>query len=124
MKPTAATTLFATLLSFTGTAVAQGPGQQCVHWDGAKYGNLYGTCGVPSTCVANMGYTVLNRCSGGADNRCCIRQGCMASASGGRAGRCTTVGRCNALGYRRQAGFCPGGSDIQCCWNPNSPIPV
>jgi len=42
MKFTAATTaLFATLLSFSGTAVAQGPGEACYYWDGATYGVSY-----------------------------------------------------------------------------------
>ncbi|KAK4450544.1 hypothetical protein QBC34DRAFT_76188 [Podospora aff. communis PSN243] len=125
MKITAATTLFATFLSFSTTAVAQGPGQACYYWDGATYGNVEGICGNPSTCEANMGYTVVGRCSGGADNRCCIRRGCVAGASGGRPGRCTTIGQCNSRpGFRRQAGYCPGPSDIQCCWNPSGPIPV
>ncbi|KAL1838643.1 hypothetical protein VTJ49DRAFT_2450 [Mycothermus thermophilus] len=70
-------------------------GESCYYWDGAKFGNVYGTCGRPTDCVANMGYAVNNRCPGGQDNKCCIRRTCTNSR--GQLGRCATVARCNAV---------------------------
>ncbi|KAL2124978.1 hypothetical protein VTJ04DRAFT_1343 [Mycothermus thermophilus] len=91
-------------------------GESCYYWDGAKYGNVYGTCGNPNTCIQNMGYWVADRCPGGSNNRCCIRRSCTTTT--GLGGLCTTVDRC--IGSRgpghNQAGRCPGPSNVQCCY--------
>ncbi|KAH8894366.1 hypothetical protein GQ53DRAFT_745061 [Thozetella sp. PMI_491] len=89
--------------------------ESCHYYDSAKYGNVYGTCGNPQTCDDNEGYVVDNQCSGGDNNKCCIKRTCVAKT--GWNGYCTTVAHCNAVGSMHISGKCPGGDNIQCCYD-------
>ncbi|KAK4452515.1 hypothetical protein QBC34DRAFT_397749 [Podospora aff. communis PSN243] len=105
-----------TILSLASLPSVLAFGEACYYYDGAKYGNVHGTCGPESWCLQGMGYRVAGRCPGDHNNRCCIRRDCVTSLIA-FPGKCTTVEHCrNVKGPGHSSpGVCPGPSNIQCC---------
>ncbi|KAH8880187.1 hypothetical protein GQ53DRAFT_849077 [Thozetella sp. PMI_491] len=70
-------------------------------------------CTTPSNCEENLGgYVVSNYCSGGSNNKCCIRSKCKSPYT---ADGCADTRYYVCNGGSFISGYCPGPSTYQCC---------
>lgn len=67
------------------------------------------------TGTGNAGTIQIGQCTGGTDNRCCVKNGC--GAQFGRYGSCEWTSNCKQKGsyWYSYAGMCPGPADFKCC---------
>ena len=78
-----------------------------------------GICIETSTCSIYGGETHSGECPDDPYNiKCCDNIPCNAN---GKSGKCLFTSQCNGQSV---SGYCPGGSDFQCCISGDSPVPT
>ncbi|ORY11103.1 hypothetical protein BCR34DRAFT_332991 [Clohesyomyces aquaticus] len=102
---------------------SEGSGDTC------SANGVSGTCMPTSSCPSSTGVSIPGHCRGPTDIQCCVskevqqqataKNVCTISKAGlsnsGFVGECITTSNCKRLKGTSTPGFCPGGSDVQCC---------